>query len=198
MVRSIGFLIIFVAMISKLFVWLCVRWFNWKGWKIPKPVSSNLKQYVLVVVPHTSNVDFFVGIAARKLMNINVVFLAKKELFRFPFKRLFLNLGGFPVNREKNTSMVDYMTGIFKSNPDFAMCVAPEGTRSKVDKWKTGFYHIAVQAMVPIQMVGFDYPSKQILVAEPFMPSGDLEVDLLKMHSFFNKIVPKRPENSIY
>jgi len=185
-------------MISRLFVWLCARWFYWAGWQIPKAVPRTLRQYVLVVVPHTSNVDFFVGIAARKLMHLNCVFLAKKELFRFPVKRLLLNLGGYPVNRSKKTSMVDYMASIYAADPDFAICVAPEGTRSKVEDWKTGFYHIALAAKVPITMVGFDYERKWIVCAEPFIPSGDLESDLTLMHSFFDKIVPKVAKNSNY
>lgn len=185
-------------MISKLFVWLCVQWFHRAGWQIPKAVPRELRQYVLIVVPHTSNVDFFVGIAARKLMHLRCVFLAKKELFRFPVRRTLLNLGGYPVNRSKKTSMVDYLTGIYASDPDFAICVAPEGTRSRVDEWKTGFYHIAVSAKVPITMVGFDYERKWIVCAEPFMPSGDITADLFKMNSFFDKIVPKVVANSNY
>ena len=185
-------------MISKLFVWLCVRWFRFSGWRISKPIPQSLRQYVLVVAPHTSNIDFFVGIAARKVMKLNAKFIAKKELFTFPVKRLLLNLGGFPVDRSIKGSLVDQMADNYKKISDFAITVAPEGTRSKVNTWKTGFYHIALKAQVPIVMCGFDYQKKWIISSEPFFPSGDMENDIIKMHKFFGKIVPKHPSKSSY
>lgn len=185
-------------MISGLFIWLCVLWFRMSGWRIPKVVPKNIRQYVLVVVPHTSNLDFFVGIAAKRVMRLNAKYVAKKELFTFPVKRLLINLGGVPVDRSKRTSMVDQMVENFQNIDDFAIAVAPEGTRSKVDTWKTGFYHIAANAKVPIFMVGFDYQKKWIVVSEPFYVSGDMENDINQMHKFFEKIVPKHPENSQY
>jgi len=183
-------------MISRLFVWLCVRWFRFTGWKIPKPIPQSLRQYVLVVAPHTSNIDFFVGIAARKEMNLNVKFIAKKELFRFPVKGLFLGLGGFPVDRSVKGSLVTQMARNFKNIEDFAITVAPEGTRSKVATWKTGFYHIATEANVPIVMCGFDYQKKWIVCSDPFYVSGDLNSDIEMMHKFFGKIIPKHPDKT--
>ncbi len=185
-------------MISRLFVWLCVRWFRLSGWRISKPIPKSLRQYVLVVAPHTSNIDFFVGIAARNVMGLNVKYIAKKELFVFPVKNLLLNLGGFPVDRSKKGSLVDQMADNFKNFADFAITVTPEGTRGKVETWKTGFYNIALKAKVPIIMCGFDYQKKWIVASEPFLPTGDIENDVLLMHKFFGKIIPKHPENSIY
>lgn len=185
-------------MISSLFTWLCVCWFRLSGWHVSKNLPKGLKQYVLVAAPHTSNIDFFVGIAARKVMGLNVKFIAKKELFRFPVKNLLLNLGGFPVDRSVKGSLVDQMADNFKNNDDFAITVAPEGTRSKVGTWKTGFYHIALKAKVPIVMVAFDYQKKWIVTSDPFYPSGDMESDFIKMHKFYGKIVPKHPEKSRY
>lgn len=183
-------------MISKLFIWLCVRWFKISRWHISKNVPQSVRQYVLVVAPHTSNIDFFVGIAARRLMNINVKFAAKKELFVFPVKQLLLNLGGVPVDRSKKTSFVDQMADNYARINDFAITVAPEGTRSKVGKWKTGFYHIAVKAKVPVIMVGFDYQKKWVITSEPFQVSGDIESDFKRMYKFYGGIVPKYPEKA--
>lgn len=185
-------------MISNLFIWLCVRWFRITGWVIPKSVPKHLRNYVLCVAPHTSNIDFFVGVASRKLLNINVKYLAKKELFTFPFKKLFLNLGGFPVDRSKNTSLVDFVVEKFNEDPDFAICVTPEGTRKKVEKLKTGFYHMASKAGVPIILCGFDFEKKWVIVSEPFLPSINMESDIAKMNEFFEKIIPKHPELSSY
>ncbi|HKL02221.1 MAG TPA: 1-acyl-sn-glycerol-3-phosphate acyltransferase [Cryomorphaceae bacterium] len=185
-------------MISKLFVWLCVRWFKLSGWHISKAIPSDLRNYVLVVAPHTSNIDFFVGVAARRLMGINVKYLAKKELFVFPIKSLLLNLGGYPVNRAKNMSLVDFVVDKFRRDPDFAITVTPEGTRGLVDKWKSGFYHIAVKADVPIVMVGFDYQRKWVISSEPFLPTGDMQNDFNEMYRFFEKIIPRHPKNAKY
>jgi len=184
--------------ISNLFTWLCVRWFRWRGWSIPKYPPEHIRNYVLVVAPHTSNIDFFVGVAARKILRLKAKYLAKKELFKFPIRSLLLNLGGYPVNRSKSTSLVDYVVEQFKTVPNFAITVTPEGTRGKVEKWRTGFYHIATKAEVPIIMVGFDYKRKWVVMAEPFLPSGDMDSDFSRMHKFFGKIYPRHPELSSY
>jgi len=183
---------------SSIFVWLCVNWFKLKGWRIPRVVPVDLKQYVLVVAPHTSNVDFPIGIAARKIMNLNVKYVAKKELFKFPVRNTLLKLGGYPVDRSKKSSFVEKVAALFDKHVDFAVCITPEGTRSRVTTWKTGFYHIAVMAGVPIVLVGFDYDLRVVVVSEPLRPSGDIEADMNKMHAFFSRIVPKHKERSQY
>jgi 1-acyl-sn-glycerol-3-phosphate acyltransferase len=185
-------------MISALFTQLCVWWFKWTGWKVEGSFPPEIKQYVLVVAPHTSNVDFFIGVAARKILGIDVKYLAKKELFKFPFRGLFLGLGGYPVDRSKKNSLVDQVVGFFNAPVSFALCVTPEGTRKRRDTWKTGFYVMATQAEVPIVMVGFDYALKKVIVSDFFDPSGNMEEDLEHMHRFFEKITPKHPELSMY
>jgi len=185
-------------MVSSLFTQLCVWWFKLSGWSIEGTIPREKKQYILVVAPHTSNVDFFVGVAARKLLRIDVKYLAKKELFKFPFRGLFLGLGGYPVDRSKKNSLVDQVVGFFDGPKDFALCVTPEGTRKKTETWKTGFYVMAQKAKVPIVMCGFDYSLKKVVLGEFFEPSGNMEEDLSDMHEFFNKITPKHAELSMY
>ncbi len=185
-------------MISKLFTWLCVRWFRYNGWVIAKQIPKSTKKYVLAVAPHTSNVDFFVGVAARHVMKINTKYVAKKELFRFPVRKLMLNLGGFPIDRSKRNSFVEQMSEYFDQKDEFSICVTPEGTRGRVTTWKTGFYHIALTAKIPIVMMGFDYERKWILTSDPFMPSGNIEEDIAMMHKFYGKVIPKCPENWFY
>lgn len=183
-------------MIVRLITWLCVRWFKFNRWQIPKRIPESLRRYVLVVAPHTSNIDFFIGLAARKLMNLDVKFMAKKELFVFPVKQLLLNLGGFAIDRSKKSSLVDQMVENFHTKPGFAITVTPEGTRSKVGKWKTGFYHIARNASVPVILVGFDYQKRWVVVSDPFEVSGNMESDFEVMHRFFKNIVPKHPHKT--
>jgi 1-acyl-sn-glycerol-3-phosphate acyltransferase len=184
-------------MISRLFVWLCVRWFRSSGWKIEKPFPA-LRKYVLIVAPHTSNVDFPIGVAARNILNINARYVAKKELFIFPIRNLLINLGGYPVDRSKKNSFVDNVVELFNKIENFAICVTPEGTRSKVDEWKTGFYHMALRAKVPIVPVGFDYSTKTVMIGAPLDASGDIKSDFEKLHLYFSKIRAKHPGKSMY
>lgn len=185
-------------MISGLFKWLCVLWFRITGWRAPKGIPPSVRQYVLVVAPHTSNIDFFVGVAARKILKLNVKYIAKRELFKFPIKRLLINLGGFPVDRSAKGKLVDQMVENFRKIEDFAITVTPEGTRGRVSKWKTGFYYIALNAKVPVVMSGFDYKKKEVLLSDPFYLTGNIESEMDEMHKFFGKITPKHPENSFY
>jgi len=185
-------------MFSKIFEALCIWWFKRNGWTIPKPLSRELKKYVIIVVPHTSNWDFPVGVAARKLMGLKTRYVAKKELFKWPIGGTLIGLGGFPVDRSKNTSFVDQVVALFDQHDEFAITVAPEGTRGRVEKWKTGFYHMALQAGVPIVTVGFDYQKKTVEVGEPYMPTGDIDLDFEVFHAFFRNITPRYPENAQY
>lgn len=185
-------------MFSRIFESICLRWFHRHGWSITQNIPPSLKQYVLIVAPHTSNWDFLVGVAARKIMGINVKYVAKSELFKWPIRNTLLQLGGFPVDRSKKNSFVDNVVQYFKTIDDFAVCITPEGTRSKVAKWKTGFYHMAILAQVPIIMVGFDYEKHSVVVSDPYYPSGNMEADFEEMHAFFRPIVARHPHLSQY
>lgn len=181
-------------MIVKLFTWLCVVWFRGAGWKISGGFPEEIRQYVLVVAPHTSNIDFFVGVAARKILGLRVGYLAKKELFTFPIKKLLLNLGGVPVDRSKSSSLVEQVARRFEEDPDFALTVTPEGTRGKVTDWKTGFYHMALAANVPVIQVGFDYKSKTVVIAPPRHLQKDKEEEIKAMQAFASTIHPRHPK----
>ncbi len=171
--------------------------FEKAGWKITGRFPYELKKYVMIVAPHTSNWDFIVGLAARSILRIKTRYLGKKELFRFPFGFLFRYLGGYPVDRSKSGNMVEEVAKIFDRHDEFSICIAPEGTRSKAEKLKTGFYHIASRLNIPILMVGFDYPSREIRIHEPFLPSGNIEADMPKIMEFFRSITGKYPEKGI-
>ena len=171
--------------------------FRLTGWKVTGSVPTTLHQYVMIVAPHTSNWDFFVGMAARSILKVNTKYVAKKELFRFPFGWIFRKLGGYPVDRSKNTNFVDAVVELLEKNPDFAICFTPEGTRSYVPKWKTGFYYIALKRKIPIIMVGFNYAKKEVAVETPFMPTGDVEKDMEYMLNYYRKIPGKFPEKGI-
>lgn len=172
-------------------------WFSLFGWKVIGKLPEE-KKYVIVVAPHTSNWDFFVGLAAKHIIYLQSNFLAKNSLFKIPVIGWFLkSIGGHSVDRKKNTNLVDQVVDIFNQNEDFRMTVTPEGTRSYNPDWKTGFWHIAKKANVPIQMIGFDYSKKVVELKEVFYPSDDKEADIEKMKAYFRTIKGRHPEKGV-
>lgn len=166
------------------------------GWKLNGTISPELKKCVMIVVPHTSWVDFFVGVLARGSIGLEMHYVAKKELFVFPFGAWFRWMGGTPLDRSKNENKVDAIAGIFNRKEVFRLAIAPEGTRKKVDSWKTGFYYIALKANVPIVAVAFDYGRKEVKLAEPFYPTGSKEVDFEILESNYKGVAGYVPEYS--
>jgi len=121
----------------------------------------DVKKCVVIGAPHTSNYDFPIAIAALDIMGIKKKYLIKKELFRFPYAILFKATGGIPIVRSKHTRMVDSIINMFDKRKEFVVLIQPEATRSRVDKWKTGFYYVALGAKVPIALGYLDYAKKE-------------------------------------
>lgn len=147
------------------------------GWKITGELPY-LKKFIIIVAPHTSNWDFLIGVVTRGIINRDIRYLGKKELFKPPFGWIFRALGGYPVDRQQSQSTVDWIAEVFCKEESFLLALAPEGTRSHVTHWRTGFYHMAVKARVPIVMVGMDYSRREIRIMEPFRPGGSIEEDM--------------------
>lgn len=166
------------------------------GWRINGSMDPELKKSVIIVVPHTSWVDFAIGVFARGSIGLQMNFVAKKELFRFPFGAYFKWMGGAPLNRQKNENKVDAIASIFNEREIFRLAIAPEGTRKKVTEWKTGFYYIALKANVPIIAVAFDYGKKEVKIAEPYYLTGDKEVDIKILESNYKGVTGYVPEYS--
>lgn len=169
-----------------------------KGWNTTQrfPYHS-LKKYIVIVGPHTSNWDFVIGLAYRNMLEMNYVrFLGKSQLFKPPFGWVFRTLGGIPVDRTTSHNLVDSVADLFGKHQRFAIAIAPEGTRKKVEKLKTGFYFIAAKAKVPIIMVGLDYLKKTVVFSEPLYPSEQVE-DFDLIHSFYRTIHGKYPERGL-
>lgn len=153
----------------------------------------------MIVAPHTSSMDVVVGFAARSMLKIEYAkFLGKKELFDGPFGWLFKWLGGKPVDRFSNQGMVEQVSTMFANNENFLLAMAPEGTRKRVDKLRSGFYHIAKAANVPILMVGLDFANKRLILAEPFFAGNDENSDFNHIIQFFSAIRGKNPEFDLH
>lgn len=166
------------------------------GWKISGKMSPEIKKSVIIVVPHTSWYDFFVGLFTRGILGLQMNFVAKKELFVFPFGYYFKWVGGAPLDRSKHENKVDAIASLFESKEEFRLAIAPEGTRKKVSEWKSGFYYIALKANVPIIPVAFDYEHKEVKLFEPFYPTTNKDADFDFLQNIFKGIKGKKPENS--
>jgi len=167
------------------------------GWKIEGWDLNQLNKYVIIVIPHTSYWDFPLGLLVRQAWRApHVKFVGKHTLFKPPFGALFRWLGGYPVDRTRHTNFVDAVVQLFKEQERFVVVVAPEGTRKKVEKLKTGFYYIAMGAGVPIVMVKFDWGRKIVSNREPFYPTGNYEADLAVINDYFRGVQGKIPEDS--
>ena len=166
-----------------------------QGWKIRNEFPYHLKKCVIAVGPHTSAWDFVIGLAVRsKLKLYHLNFLGKAELFKGKFGFFFRKMGGYPVDRFSNNNVVDQVAEQFKVRDQFVLALSPEGTRKKVDKLRTGFYHIALKAGVPIVLAGLDFGRKEISFSEPFLPTGNMEEDFKKIIHFFADKEGKIPE----
>ncbi len=167
--------------------------FHKSGWRVVGEVPKG--NLVAVVYPHTSNWDFPIGLAAVFMLQLDARWVGKHTLFRWPFGSLMRWLGGIPVNRSSPEGIIEQVADVFRQSENLLIAVTPEGTRSRVDKWKTGFHRIAKAADVPIWVAAFDYPSKQIVLGPTFRPTDDLDADLEKIYDFFRDKHGKRPEN---
>lgn len=149
---------------------------------------------VLIGAPHTSNWDGVIGLAAAAACRIDVRVMAKAELFRFPLGRFMRWIGIVPVQRDAPGGLVEQAIDRLSGPDPFALGITPEGTRSRVDRWKTGFHRIAVAAGVPIVVVGLDWGRKRIGVNGAFVPTGDLSQDLDTIATILDGVVGKHPD----
>lgn len=166
------------------------------GWKLENDFPQQPKKYVVIAAPHTSWIDFPIAILSRMSSGTMVHFIGKGSLFKWPFGYFFKMLGGTPVDRTQSNNMVDAVVAVFNSKKEFRLGISPEGTRKKVEKWKTGFYYIAKGAKVPVVMATLDFENKKIKISEPYYPTDSIEADFKVFKAFFKNIKGKKPELS--
>jgi len=164
------------------------------GWKIVGDYPKDLKKFIIVGAPHTSNIDFVLGALMKYIKGLPINFIGKQSLFKPPYGFIFKALGGVPVDRSKSTNMVDAIINVFNEKEEFILAISPEGTRKKVDKWKTGFYHIALGANIPIIFNTFNFGKKEYLISEPYYLTGDKEKDFLFFHNFYKDVKGRFPD----
>ena len=166
------------------------------GWHAHGDVPSPRK-FVLIAAPHTSNWDFLYFIGLTEEIGIMPHFMAKKSLFRWPWKNFLLDMGGVPVDRSSNRNYVQAMIDEFNRRKEFMLTIAPEGTRGTVRAWKTGFYHIAMGAKVPMVVGMMDYATKTGGLGPAIWPTGDYVADMKMVAEVYAKVTPKYPANGM-
>ncbi|WP_019837834.1 1-acyl-sn-glycerol-3-phosphate acyltransferase [Acinetobacter towneri] len=180
---------------------LAERSLNLMGWEIDNHCPLELDQYVMIAAPHTSNWDALYARLGLKALGVNVCLTIKDSYMKLPFGPFVRAMGGIGIDRrpkapgEARPSMVQLMTDLFKTHPKLVMLVTPEATRARQEQWKTGFYHVAVNAGVPIALAYMDYAKKKTGIGKIIFPTGDYEKDMAEIMAFYAQIEAKFPEN---
>ncbi len=164
------------------------------GWKAVGSVPKDIKKAVFIVAPHTSALDFYIGRFYCWINRLPMKVLIKKEAFKGPLGSLLKKVGGIPIDRSKATSKVTQIVNLFNEHDAMFLTIAPEGTRKYNDRWKMGFYHIAVQAKVPILLSFLDYEKKEAGIGPPFYPTGDVEKDFKEIENYYRGKKGRHPE----
>ena len=146
------------------------------GWRIEGELPD-IKQLVLAAGPHTSNWDFFIAMFAKMAIGVHFSYLMKKEAFFWPFKGLFMRMGGIPIDRTQAADVVEQIATWYQEHDKVWVAITPEGTRSKVTRWKTGFLRIAERAQVPVLIVTWDYPKRVLYIDKLWPTTGNHEQD---------------------
>jgi 1-acyl-sn-glycerol-3-phosphate acyltransferase len=163
------------------------------GWRVVG-VFPDIPKFVLVGAPHTSNWDFPLALLLMYATGVRFKWIGKDSLFRPPFDKLFRRLGGIPVRRDRSSNFVSQIIEAFDRSKRLIIAIAPEGTRSKIAYWKTGFYYMALGAKVPLVLGFIDYGRRQVGVGPFFYPSGDIRSDFCRLRDFYADITGLYPE----
>ena len=178
---------------------LCARIFKITHWTVDESLPQEIKKCIIIAAPHTSNWDLWYTMAAFAIYKLKIRFTIKKEWMQFPFGLLMKPLGGIAIDRaprtkdSERTGFVDSMIELFDQNEELIIVITPEGSRSLRNKWKTGFYHVARGAGVPICLGYVDYQKKKAGIGKVIYPT-DFNTDMKEIMAFYSQIHPKFPE----
>ncbi|MDJ0832072.1 MAG: lysophospholipid acyltransferase family protein [Gammaproteobacteria bacterium] len=164
------------------------------GWQLDV-VQPQEKKYVMIGAPHTTNWDFPLALLTFWTLRQKIHWVGKKEMFWGPLHTLFTFLGGIPVDRSKSTGFIEQIADRFDQAEAMVLAISPEGTRARTDHWKSGFYHIAVSAKVPICLAYVDFSRKTLGFSRVIYPTGNIDEDMEIIADFYQDIQGKRPQN---
>ena len=183
------------------------KWPNWlsrfaawvltkRGWRVEGELI-NQKKAILAVAPHTSNWDFFIGLFVVFSFKLNINFFGKHTIFTPPLGAIVKRLGGIPIERSKAHGVVTSIANKIKEADQLILALAPEGTRSPIYPWKTGFMHIAREAEIPIQVIGLDYARKMIVLGPIIQKVTNIDEQMQTIYAFYDTVCAKYPKNCI-
>jgi 1-acyl-sn-glycerol-3-phosphate acyltransferase len=167
-------------MLNRLALW----WFRLRGWSIEGSLPPDPK-FIAIGAPHTSNWDFVCMLAVMASFGVKASFMGKDSLFKGPFGRIMHRLGGIPIRRGVRESVVEQMAAAFEAADSLILVIAPAGTRKRSDHWKSGFYHIARTALVPIVPAKINYQRKLVTLGDPLRPGDSVTHDMDRLRAFF-------------
>jgi 1-acyl-sn-glycerol-3-phosphate acyltransferase len=164
------------------------------GWKVTG-TFPDLRQFVIIVAPHTSNWDFIAGFWAYLALDLRATWFGKHTIFTWPFGALFRHFGGIPVRRESRDAsiLVERSAEEFARREQMLLAIAPEGTRKKVAEWKSGFWRIAQRAGVPIVPVALDFRLRRVIIGPAVRPTGDWDRDIAHIKGLYAGVTPRHP-----
>ena len=182
-----------IGTLSRLTRAALLAFYRRQGWRaVGTPPAHG--RYVIIAAPHTSNWDFVYFLGLTQELGVDAHFLAKDSLFRWPMGGFMRDMGGISVNRAVRQDMVGAMVGEFARRDRFVLTIAPEGTRSKVGGWRSGFYHIALGAGVPMVVGMMDYGTRTGGLGPEIMPTGDYRADMARIAEAYRGVTPRHPE----
>jgi 1-acyl-sn-glycerol-3-phosphate acyltransferase len=163
------------------------------GWKLENKLPAE-KKHLIIGAFHTSNWDLLLALLCFSAMKLKFNWIGKHTLFRWPFGLLFKAIGGIPVNRSIQTGFIHRIAELYHNNNALIIAMSPEGTRSKTEHWRTGFYYIALEANIPIALAYVNYPEKKAGIGKYFMPSGNIQQDLEIIKKYYASKKGKYPD----
>ena len=176
--------------------WFSIFFLKITGWRAEGRLPA-IPKFILVGAPHTSNWDLPYMLFIVFVFRAQIYWMGKETIFRKPFKKFFKWLGGISIDRSKSYNVVAQSIQQFKESENLILAIAPSGTRKKVKKWKTGFYHIAKGANIPISLGFLDYRRKAGGFGPLLYPTGDFDADMKIIGEFYAGVTGKHPEKSM-
>lgn len=176
--------------------WMSIFLLKISGWRTEGKLPD-IPKFVMIAAPHTSNWDFPIMMSIAFKLKGKLYWMGKEALFRKPFNGLFKWLGGIPIDRSRSNNVVRQMIDKFAAMDKLILTIPPSGTRKKVDKWKSGFYHIAAGANVPVVLGFLDFRRKTGGIGPVMTITGDMEQDMTAIRSFYADIEGKHPDKAI-
>jgi 1-acyl-sn-glycerol-3-phosphate acyltransferase len=195
MARTMRYTVFDTPILKPLLHYVALAILKVSGWRKEGQVPDAPK-FVAISAPHTSNWDLAIGLVLAFAFKVKVCWMGKDSLFRGPLSPIFKWLGGIPVDRSKSTGMVAQAIEAFRESERMIMIIAPEGTRSRTLHWRSGFYHIARGAEVPVALGFIDYRRKVTGIGPLITPTGDIDADMQAIRAFYAGVTPKHPERS--